>query len=220
MITRFKFEVFGTSLIAGAVASTLAACACGSARAAHAGAAAAPPARLQSAPALRDRAPLASQAADEAVRVAETPGAESHPRADLDHTSDQRIDLARAHAQTRLAEEHRPGLRTGGERAHLDQAAGKLDLEQDQAVLAELAGAGQLLAAISARDEPAVDRATARAIRDPQAPDARREAECAELAASISRQQTAPRQPKGDLLQASVTGSGLVVSLAGFAILR
>jgi antitoxin component of MazEF toxin-antitoxin module len=221
MITRFKFEGFGASLIAGTVASILAACASGSARAADAVAAAAPPARLQSAAALRDRARPASQVADAAVRVAEPPGAEFHPRADRDHMTDQRVDLARAHAEgTRLGEEHPPGLRTEGERAHVDQVAGKLDLEQDQAVLAELAGAGQILAAISARGEPAVDRATATAILDPQAPDARREAECAELAASISRQQTAPRQPKGDLLQASVTGSGLVVSLAGFAILR
>ena len=220
MITRFKFEGLGASLIAGTVASILTACASSSARAADAVAPAAPPARLQTAPALGDRARPASQAADAAVRVAETSGAESHPRADLDRMTDQRVDLARAHAETRLAQEHPPGLRTEGESAHVGQATGKLDLEQDQAVLAELAGAGQILAAISARGEAAVDRATATAILDPQAPDARREAECAELAASISRQQTAPLQPKGDLLQASVTGSGLVVSLAGFAILR
>jgi hypothetical protein len=220
MITRFKFEGFGASLIAGAVASILAACASGSSRAADAVAATAPPVWLQSDPALRDRTRPASPAADPAVRVAEPPGAGSHPRSHLDHMTDQTVDLARTQAETRLAEEHRPGLRTEGGGAHLDQAAGKLDLEQDQAVLAELAGAGQTLAAISARGEAAVDRATATAILDPQAPDARREAECAELAAAISRQQTAPRQPEGDLLQASVTGSGLVVSLAGFAILR
>jgi hypothetical protein len=220
MIKRLKFEGFGASVIAGTIAGVLAVGVSTSARAANSIAAAAPTAHARADPALRDRWRLVSQAADTAVRVAGPPGAEARPRAHRAAMTDHGVDHARARAATRLAEEHSPGPRPGGDSARLEQAAGKSDLEQDQAVLVELAAARLALAAISARGESAVDRATATAILDPQAPDARREAECAQLAASISRQQTAPRQPKGDLLQASVNGSGLVVSFAGFAILR
>lgn len=218
MITRAKFKSFGASLMAGTAASVLGACVSTSVGPGDAVAAPAPLTQPQSDAAFRDRAPLATQAADAAVRVVEQPGADFQQEAYRVHIADQKVDIVRAQAETRLAQEQPPRLRTESERARLQPRTRESDLEQDQVALTELEDAAQTLAAITARGEAGAHRATATS--DPQAPDARREAECAQLAASISRQQTAAQQPEGDLLQASVTGSGLVVTLAGFAIFR
>jgi hypothetical protein len=214
MITRFKFQSIGASLIAGTVASVLAACASTSVRPTDAVGAPAPLTQLRSDPPLRDRALVATQAADTSLGVADQPRAASRHEAYRVHTADQRVESVRTQAENRLAEEQPPRLRTESKKARLDAGARQLDLAQNQAVLSELEGAGQTLAAITARGDAASNWG------DQQAPDARREAECAELAASISRQETAPQRPADDLLQASVSGIGLVVTLAGFAIFR
>jgi hypothetical protein len=219
MITRCKMRSHSASLIAGTAASVLAACASTSVRPAGTVAALAPPRHLQSDPAFRDRAPLATQAVDTAARVAEQPRADSQQEVYRVPVADPKIGIVRPQTEIRLAEERRPRLRTELRKARLDARTREFDLAQEEAVLAELEGAEQTLADTEAGGEAAAsDRAAA--ISDQQASDARREAECAELAASISRQPTARQQPGADLLQASISGSGLVVTLAGFAVFR
>ena len=219
MITSFKFKGFGVSLIAGTAASVLAACASTPVGPAGAVFAPAPLAQAQFELALRDPALLATPGADAAVRVAEQPGAESHQEAYRVYLADQKVDIVRAKAGIRPAEEHRPRLRTESKQARLEARARELGLAQSQAVLAELEGAEQTLATTMAGGEAAASDREA-ATSDQQASDARREAECAELATSISRQPTARQQPENELLQARITGYGLVVTLAGFAVFK
>jgi hypothetical protein len=219
MLTRCKMMSSSASLIAGTVASVLAACASTSVRPAGAVAALAPPRPPRSDAALRGGAPLVTQASAAAAHLAEQPRANFHQDAYRVPVADQKVGIVRAQVEIRLAEVRRPRLRTETRKARLDARTRELDLAQSQAVLAELEGAEQTLAAIAAGGEAAAsDRAAA--ISDQQASAARREAECAELAASLSRQPTARQPPGADLLQASISGSGLVVTLAGFAVFR
>jgi outer membrane protein OmpA-like peptidoglycan-associated protein len=142
MNTKMRFKSFGTGLAAAAVASVLAACASTSLRpAAGAVDARARLTQLQSDPALANRAPLAMQAADDAVRVAERPGADSNLETYRVYMADRKIDIARAEAETRLAEDQRPELRAESEKARLDARTRELDLSQNQTALANSEGA-------------------------------------------------------------------------------
>lgn len=136
MNTAMKFKSLGTGLVAAAVASALTACASTSVRPAGAVDARARLTQLQSDPALANRAPLATQAADAAVRVAERPGADSDLEAHRVYMADRKIDIARAQAETRLAVDQRPELRAQSEKARLDARTRELDLAQHRATLA------------------------------------------------------------------------------------
>ncbi len=141
MKTAMKFKSFGAGLVAAAVASILAGCAATPVTPAGAHDARARLTLLQSDPALANRAPLAMQAADEAVRVAERPDADSNLEAYRVYMADRKIDIARAEAETRLAEDQRPELRAESEKARLDARTRELGLSQDQTALANVEGA-------------------------------------------------------------------------------
>lgn len=140
MKTAMQFKSFGTGLVAAAVASVLAGCASTSVRSAGAVDARARLTQLQSDSALANRAPLAMQAADNAVRVAEQPGADSDLEAYRVYMADRNVDIARAQAETRLAEDQRPELRAESEKARLDARTRELDLSQNQIALANAEG--------------------------------------------------------------------------------
>jgi outer membrane protein OmpA-like peptidoglycan-associated protein len=141
MNTAMKFKSFGTGLAAAAVASVLAGCTTTPATPAGAVDARARLTQLQSDPALANRAPLAMQAADDAVRVAERPQADSDLEAYRVYMADRKIDIARAEAETRLAEDQRPELRAESEKARLDSRTRELDLSQNQTAMANAEGA-------------------------------------------------------------------------------
>jgi outer membrane protein OmpA-like peptidoglycan-associated protein len=141
MNTAMKFKSFGTGLAAAAVASVLAGCTATPARPTGAVDARARLTQLQSDPALANRAPLAMQAADDAVRVAERPEADSDLEAYRVYMADRKIDIARAEAETRLAEDQRPELRAESEKARLDSRTRELDLSQNQTAMANAEGA-------------------------------------------------------------------------------
>ncbi len=141
MNTAMKFKSFGTGLAAAAVASVLAGCASTSVRPAGAVDARARLTQLQSDPALANRAPLAMQAADAAVRVAERPGADSSLETYRVYMADRKIDIARTEAETRLAEDQRPELRAESEKARLDARTRELDLSQNHTAMANAEGA-------------------------------------------------------------------------------
>ena len=143
MNKTLKFKSFGTGLVAAAVASLLAACASTPVSPAGAADARARLTQLQSDPTLANRAPLAMQAADAAVRVAERPGADSNLQAYRVYMADRKIDIARAQAETRLAEDQRPELRAESEKARLDARTRELDVAQNRTAMAKAAGADQ-----------------------------------------------------------------------------
>ncbi len=141
MNTAMNFKSFGTGLAAAAVASVLAGCASTSVRSAGAVDARARLTQLQSDPALANRAPLAMQAAADAVRVAERPGADSNLETYRVYMADRKIDIARAQAETRLAQDQRPELRAESEKARLDARTRELDHSENQTALANAEGA-------------------------------------------------------------------------------
>ena len=141
MNSAMTFKSFGTGLVAVTVASVLAACASTSVRPAGAVDARARLAQRQSDPALANRAPLAMQAADDAVRVAERPGTDSDLEAYRIYMADRKIDIARAEAETRLAEDQQPELGAESEKARLDARTRELDLSQNQTAMANADGA-------------------------------------------------------------------------------
>lgn len=219
MITRFNLKSFGAGLVAATAASGLAACASASVRPAGTVAALAPMRQLQSDPALRTRAPLPAQDADGAVRVAGKPDSDSDREAYRVHAGDQKVDIVLAQPEIRLQGEQRQRRRAPSKKAHLDARAHELDIAQNKAVLVELEGAEQTLAALVARGEATASNEAAAASGQQDA-DERRDAERTALATFIARQPTAWQQSPNDLLQASVSGSGLVVTIAGFAVFR
>src|SRR6185437_12786066 len=56
--------------------------------------------------------------------------------------ADRKIDIARAQAETRLAEDRRPELRAESEKARLDARTRELDLSKNQTALANAGGGG------------------------------------------------------------------------------
>lgn len=207
-----QFKSVGTGLVAAAVASVLAACASTSMAPRGAVDARARLTQLQSDPALANRAPLAMQTAEDAVRVSEQPGSSSRLEAYRVYMADRDIDIARAQAETRLAEDQRPALRAENDRARLDARTRQLDQSRNETARANSEGADRAIAAATARVDVDAANMAAETARQ-QAADARGERDSANLAASSSRRQTAELQQQIDLLQPRVTGSGLVVTL-------
>ncbi len=135
--------------------------------------------QLQADPALAGRAPQALEAADAAVRTAEQPEADKDLAAYRVYLANRKVDIARADAQTRLAEDQRASITAQGERARLDartheanvaerQAAvarGEANVAQGQAAVARAESAQQLAAADQARSETNVAQGQVAAAR-------------------------------------------------------
>lgn len=98
--------------------------------------------QLQSDPTLAGRAPQALEAAETAVTLAEQPESDRDLAAYRVCLADRKVDIARADAQTRLAEDQRAAI-----------ARGEADIAQDQAATARAEGAEQRVAANQARGE-------------------------------------------------------------------
>ena len=144
--TTTPFPGLKMTLVAAAVASILAACATAPVQPEGAAQARARLTRLQNDPNLASRAPGAIQAADAAVRVAEEPQADKQLADHRVYIADRKIDIARADAETRLAEDQRPALRARSEQARLDARTREVDVARAQ-------GAEQRLAADTARGD-------------------------------------------------------------------
>ncbi len=174
---------------------------------------------LQADPNLATRAPMAIKEADTAVRVAEQPERDQELASHRVYIADRKVDIARAQAETRYAEDQRPELTAQRERARLDARTREVDVARGQAMDARAESFEQKLAADRARGETriATDQATAaRADSAEQrmvADRARSDADAAQLAASRAEQQTLDVQAELDALQATVTNRGWVVTL-------
>jgi outer membrane protein OmpA-like peptidoglycan-associated protein len=147
--------------------------------------------QLQSDPNLANRAPLAIKEADVAVRAAEQPQTDKELGAYRVYLADRKVEIARAQADTSLAEDQRAALSAQREGARLDARTREADVAKGQVVTARAEGAEQKVAADQARSE----------------------ADVAHLAAANSEQQAAELQRQIDVLQAKPTDRGLVLTL-------
>ena len=149
--------------------------------------------QLQSDPNLADRAPVALQEAEAAVRVAEQPLAnDAALGAHRVYMADRKVEIAIAQASTRYAEDQRARLGEERERARLDARTREADRARADAdaTRASAADAARLASA---------DAAAARA--------------SAADAASSAAREAAELQRQIDALQAKATDRGLVLTL-------
>ena len=183
-----------TALVAAAVASILAACSSTPPmKPAGAAEARARLTQLQSDPNLATRAPLAIQAADTAVTLAEQPETDQQLIAYRIYIADRKVDTARADAETRFAEDQRAVLSAQRERARLDARTREVDVARNQAAVARAEEADQRVAADAAQNEAnAANLAAANSSQ--QAMDARNQADSANQAAANSNQQALDAQ--------------------------
>jgi len=146
---------------------------------------------LQSDPNLATRAPAATKEADAAVRIAEQPEVDKDLAAYRVYMADRKVEIARAQAETRFAEDQRVQLTAEREKARLDSRTREADAAKGQVAAARAEGAEQKVAAEQARGE----------------------ADAANAAAASSGQQAAELQRQIDALQAKPSDRGLVVTL-------
>jgi outer membrane protein OmpA-like peptidoglycan-associated protein len=142
------------TLIATTVASVLlAACAAAPLKPDGAAEARSKLTQLQSDPNLANRAPLAIKEADTAVRAAEQPQADKELGAYRVYLADRKVEIAKAQAETSLAEDQRTGLSAQRESARLDARTREADAAKGQVATARAEGAEQKVAADQARGE-------------------------------------------------------------------
>jgi outer membrane protein OmpA-like peptidoglycan-associated protein len=136
--------------------------------------------QLQSDPNLATRAPQSLEAADAAVRLAEQPEADQDLVAYRVYLADRKVDIAKADAQTRYAEDQRAAITAQRDQARLaartheanvaerqaDQARGEANVAVGQAAVARAEGDQQRIAADQARGEANVAVGQAAAARD------------------------------------------------------
>jgi outer membrane protein OmpA-like peptidoglycan-associated protein len=147
--------------------------------------------RLQADPNLATRAPQAIESADVAVRLAEQPEADKDLGAYRVYLADRKVEIARADAQTRFAEDQRVLISAQRDQARLDARTREADAAKGQVALARAESAEQRAAADHARAD----------------------ADIAQLAAATSNQQIAELQSQIQVLQAKPTDRGLVLTL-------
>jgi outer membrane protein OmpA-like peptidoglycan-associated protein len=189
--------------------------------------------QLQSDPNLATRAPQSLQVADAAVQLAEQPNADQDLVAYRVYLADRKVDIARADAQTRYAEDQRAAISAQRDQARLAartheanvaegqaaQARADANLAVGQAAVARAESDQQRVAADQARgaaNDAQGQAAAARAEGDQQrvaADQARGDADLANRAAANSAQQVSDLQMQVQTLQARPTGRGLVLTL-------
>ncbi|HUG04793.1 MAG TPA: OmpA family protein, partial [Steroidobacteraceae bacterium] len=177
--------------------------------------------RLQSDPNLTDRAPLAVQEAETAVRIAEEPvGKDVALGAHRVYFADRKVEIAIAQASTRYAEDQRKTLTEERERARLaartreaDRARADADAARagaaDAARIASADGAARTREADRARADADAARAGAADAARVASADAARAA----AAAGAAALEAAELQRQIDELQAKETDRGLVLTL-------
>jgi outer membrane protein OmpA-like peptidoglycan-associated protein len=115
--------------------------------------------QLQSDPNLTNRAPLAIKEADAAVRAAEQPQTDKELGAYLVYMADRKVEIARAQADTSLAEDQRGALSAQREKARLDARTHEADVAEGKVAAARNeAGAANLAAANSEQQAAELQR--------------------------------------------------------------
>jgi len=144
------------TLIATAVASTLlAACATAPTKPDGAAEARNQLTQLQSNPNLANRAPVAIKEADAAVRAAEQPQADKEVGAHLVYMADRKVEIARALAETNLAEDQRAALTAQRDKARLDARTHEADVAEGKVATARADACAANLAAANSEQQAA-----------------------------------------------------------------
>ena len=189
--------------------------------------------QLQSDPQLAGRAPVALKDAEAAVRAAETPTDDHELARHRVLMADRKVDIARAQAQTRFAEDQRKTLAEQREAARLESRTREADSARSDARSARAdAGVAQRQAsaarsdATAARTDASVaqaDASTARSDADSargdavvarnQADAARMDTQSARSDTALAQQQSADLQLQLSELNARATDRGFVVTL-------
>ena len=199
MIKHTDSRVVARTLIAATVAAILAAaCATAPMRPDGAAEARAKLTQLESDPNLSTRAPAAIKDAEAAMRTAEIPEADATLAAHRVYMADRKIDIAKALAQTRYAEDQRATLTAQRDQARLDARTHEADVAKGQAADARAQGAAD-------------QRAAQRAVSEADA--ANLAANQAEQKSADAQRQAAELQQQIDALQARPTDRGLVLTL-------
>jgi len=109
--------------------------------------------QLQADPNLGSRAPLAMKEADSAVRVAEQPQDDKELAAYRVYLADRKVDIARAQAETSLAEDQRAALSAQRERERLNARTREADAAHLAAASSERQADAANLAAASSEQQ-------------------------------------------------------------------
>jgi outer membrane protein OmpA-like peptidoglycan-associated protein len=203
-------------IVTSAVVALLAACASVPTKPAGAAEARARLTQLQTDPNLGSRAPVAMKEADAAVSYAEQPQPDRDLAAHAVFMANTKVDIAKAQAETRFAEDQRTTLAEQREKARLDARTREADIAQGKVAMAQSESAERKLEADQARGAAVVANAAAAA-----ADQARGEAVAANAAAAANNaaaaanaaEQSAELQRQIDALQAKVTDRGIVLTL-------
>jgi outer membrane protein OmpA-like peptidoglycan-associated protein len=192
-------RTFSRTLVAAAVAATLIT-ACASAPMKPAGSAEVRNklTQLQANADLANRAPVAMNDADVAVRAAEKPQPDESLARHLVLMADRKVETAKALASTSLAEDQRTTLSQQREKARLDARTHEADVAKDQVTAARTDSAEQKLAADRSRSDADAARASA----------ASSQLQTAEL-----QKQTVLMQQQLDEMHAKMTDRGVVLTL-------
>jgi outer membrane protein OmpA-like peptidoglycan-associated protein len=165
--------------------------------------------QLQADPDLGSLAPVAMKEADAAVNYAEQPQPDRELAAHAVYMANTKVDIARAQAETRFAEDQRTALGEQREKARLDARTREADIAQGKVAIAQTESAERKIEAEQARDQAIAANAAAAA-----SDVARGEAVAANTAAAASAaEQNAEMQRQIEALQAKVTDRGLVLTL-------
>ena len=196
-------------IVTSALIALLAACASVPTKPAGAAEARARLTQLQSDPDLGGRAPVAMKDADAAMNFAEQPQPDKELAAHAVYMANTKIDIARAQAETRFAEDQRTALSEQREKARLDARTREADVAQGKVAMAQSESAERKVEAEQARGQTIAANAAAAA-----SDLARSEAAAANAAAAASAaEQSAELQRQIEALQAKVTDRGLVITL-------
>jgi outer membrane protein OmpA-like peptidoglycan-associated protein len=153
--------------------------------------------QLQADPNLATRAPQSLEAADAAVRLAEQPDADRDLVAYRVYIADRKVDIARADAQTRYAEDQRAAISAQRDQARLAARTHEANVAERQAAEARGEANVALGQAAVARAEGDQQRVAANQARD-AANDAQGQAAVARDAANDAQGQAAVARAEGD----------------------
>jgi outer membrane protein OmpA-like peptidoglycan-associated protein len=204
-----KQRIARNLLVTSALVALLAACAAVPTQPAGAAEARARLTQLQTDPNLGSRAPVAIKEADAAVNYAEQSQPDRELAAHAVYMANLKVDIARAQAETRFAEDQRTVLAEQRETARLDARTREADVAKGKVAIAQAESAERKLEADQARGEAVVANAAAAAA------DQARGAEMAAnaAAAASAAQQSEELQRQVDALQATVSDRGIVLTL-------
>ncbi len=168
---------------------------------------------LQSDPVLAQLAPVETKDAELAVNRAKIVQKDAELTAHRVYIAVQKVDTARAVAETRFAESERATFAKASEKARLDARTREADLAKSDAVTARAEGAQQAAMATQARHDAAATQLAAQQAASTAELAAQQAATNAQQAATTAEREAMELKRQIALLEARPTDRGLVLTL-------